>query len=312
MNKFAKTLGLFVVFVALVVGAKFAYPFLTGNDSTNTPLPSAIKQFPRKTLSPYDACQPFKDLGHECEVKWSDDPSVGRGVLISQSPEAGSNAGKDQKVTLVYGNGPAQAVLPDVRGMRVEQAWIKLYSLGMDQGISEQVDSAGVDQGSVVGYKTNKVGETLPRGTKINLLEASGFVDFPNLVGTDIKTAQVKAQQRGLKLVVKMVSAPQEAGTVVKQSPDPGKSPAANSMEVQVARSFSSAGTEIPSMLGLSQDDSIAALRAAGFRNVKVIVSKDTNFAANPQVSIAVSPGVGELTNFANTVTITMSALRTD
>ncbi len=92
------------------------------------------------------------------------DDDLRRGLVISVSPESGTEVPADSTVTLVVSDGPEPVVIPDVEGLGVLEA-------------TEILEEAGLVVDSVDGSPTTEVlttdppaGETVERGTGVRLV----------------------------------------------------------------------------------------------------------------------------------------------
>jgi serine/threonine-protein kinase len=85
-------------------------------------------------------------------------------VVDSTSPPAGSSAQKGSTVTINVSKGPDQVVVPDVRGLRIEEATAAL------QGVGLQVGSIyGPKHGRRVIDTAPQAGAKARRGTSVDL-----------------------------------------------------------------------------------------------------------------------------------------------
>lgn len=95
------------------------------------------------------------------------------GEVISSNPAAGTSVSSDEKVTLQVSKGAPQVTIPAVIGLPFEQASQLLQQVGLNVGnITPQANSAPA--GTVISIAPNTVGQSVDKGTSINLTISDG------------------------------------------------------------------------------------------------------------------------------------------
>lgn len=165
----------------------------------------------------------------ELTVEYRYDASVPEGIVISQSPAAGSRrrlGGELSRcpVTLFVSLGEGSELLPDVCGMPQHTAELRLRELGFSV-VSERKESS-YPEGEV--YATSPhAGVRLPRGSEIRLTVSDGVrktdVAVPSLCGLQRSEALVRLWMARLSAIaVEEVDSLAPPGEVVSQSPPAG------------------------------------------------------------------------------------------
>ena len=105
------------------------------------------------------------DLGFEVSVTEENSDTVDQGAVIDQSPDDGTGFAGDQ-VELVVSKGPVMVVVPDLRGLSVEEATAELSDVGLGIDVSRNRLYIGLD--TVVEQDTD--GDTsLPKGSVVTV-----------------------------------------------------------------------------------------------------------------------------------------------
>ena len=148
------------------------------------------------------------------------------GTIIKQIPKGGSPAKKGRTIRVIVSKGGMIAVVPDVRGILLRQAKLKLEAVGLVPGdvIEQYCDT--VDRGFVI-RTIPEPGETLSQGDTVSLMVSRGsatqLITVPNVVGMKFEQARKTLQSVGLKaiIVVRVIPAI-SPGEVYRQVPPAG------------------------------------------------------------------------------------------
>ena len=126
------------------------------------------------------------------------DPDVPKGEVISQDPEAGSDADKGSEVTLTVSSGPDQVTIPQLTGFSYQEAKQLLESdkYGLQVKKNEQENSAPENE---VINSNPPGGSKVDKGSTVTLLVSQGQATVPNLVGMDVDDAENALENAGLK-----------------------------------------------------------------------------------------------------------------
>ena len=206
-----------------------------------------------------------------------------------------------------FGMGPgAAAAVPAVANKTVAQAQQVLSGVGFRSTTSDVFDDE-VPSGLVVGSEP-AAGTEIRKFQPVSLLVSKGpqLFPLPNLTGGTLDQAKssLNAAQMALGTVAEKFDEDAEAGIVLSQDPAAG-TPARHGTPVALAVSKGPQPIAVPSVIGKSEDDAVAAIEAAG---LTARVAPDEVFDRNvPEGDVASqSPANGTLTR-GGTVTLTIS-----
>ena len=133
--------------------------------------------------------------------------SVPSGVVIGETPPAGSLVGRGTRVTIAVSTGPGSSALPNVVGLTAAQATAKLKQAGF-KPTSETQSSTTVSSGQVISTDPT-AGTELQAGSPVTVIVSGGPAQttVPNVVGES--RAAAEATLTNAKLAV---------GTVTQQT----------------------------------------------------------------------------------------------
>ena len=234
--------------------------------------------------------------------------TVATGLVIKQSPSAGSIAKKGSRVDIVVSDGPASAPLLSVVGLPVATAQQKLRKAHLKTKVKTEPNKT-VAPGVVIS--TEPPAETeVQEGRVVTLLVSSGPapVRVPDVAGQTLEAAQATLTNAELAVgtVTKRVSATQSPGTVLAQSPGVGSSLHAGE-KVNLVIAKAPKETAVPNVVGAAETAATAALKHAGF---KVKTEPHTTTEAS-QVGMVLeqSPAAGAHARKGATVILVVGAL---
>jgi eukaryotic-like serine/threonine-protein kinase len=228
-----------LLLLLLVVGGLAAYWFLArGEDETTVPRAVGLREAA--------AVERVRDAGLEPVV--SRRPSSRpEGVVFAQRPGAGSRLEDDEAVDLLVSTGPSTVVLPNVVGLRVQQALERLreprdadFDVRQRRVFSEEPTGVVVAQDPGAG---NRV--PVDATVRINVSKGTGRVEVPDVVGSTVDEATAELRRRGLTAKAFDVPSSDPEGTVVAQNP-PGGSQLAEGDSVRLNVSTGEAGDTTP------------------------------------------------------------------
>ncbi len=152
--------------------------------------------------------------------------TVPRGSVISQDQPKGKRVKAGRVIGVVVSQGKEQVVVPDVVGQPLPNARLVIENARLRVGRVDEKFDDSVRAGLVMTQDPPAGGEA-PRNTAIALLVSRGpeLVEMPVLVGRSLAEARARLEELGLivRQVRSAVSADVPPGTVVDQTPDPGK-----------------------------------------------------------------------------------------
>jgi serine/threonine-protein kinase len=152
--------------------------------------------------------------------------SVPRDAVVSQDQPPGKRVKAGRTVNVVLSLGREMVSVPDLVGQPLPQARLAVESARLRIGqVNERFDDV-VKPGLII-TQDPPAGQRLPRGGAVNLLVSRGpeLVEMPLLVGRPLEEARRRLEELGLVLrqVRSAISPDLSPGTVVDQTPDPGR-----------------------------------------------------------------------------------------
>lgn len=216
-------LGIIVsIFIALILIFFYAYlPSVTkhGEYITVPKLEGLTIEQTKKILD---------DKGLRYEISDSTfKPGIKAFTVLTQHPLAGSEVKENRRIYLsISALNPPSIKMPDLIDKSQREAEMQLKSLGL---VLDKISTTPNPNNFVLGqsYKGSpiKAGESIPKGSKIDLLVGSGRgdveVDVPNLVGKSLDEAKEIIRNMGLVvgLIIPDPSSKEVENTVTKQKP---------------------------------------------------------------------------------------------
>jgi len=234
--------------------------------------------------------------------------TVPTGLVISQSPAAGSRAEKGSGVGIVVSGGPASAALVNVAGLTTARAAAQLRKAGFKPTTKAQ-SSPTVKSGLVISTEP-PAGTEVQVGSSVTMLVSSGPapVSAPDVTGQTLTAAEAAIAEAELTLgtVTQKVSTTQAPGIVLSQTPSGGRSVRAGS-KVNLTVAQEPKEVAVPGVVGQSEVQAVAALEKAGF-TVKT-VNEVTSEAAQVGTVLKQSPLSGAKAHKGATVTVAIGTL---
>ena len=224
------------------------------------------------------------------------------GTVVSQSPRAGVPRKMGSIITLRVSGGPAAVQVPTVVGQASASAEHQLHLENFKVKVSFE-PSTTVPKHHVVS-STPAPGSRVPPGSTIVLVISTGPppVVVPNVVGeTQAQATLLLQQDKFVVGTVKKRHSAQPAGTVLVQSPKPGKAPQGSTVNLTVATALPN--VTVPFLLGTDAVSAGAALAKLGLTPVATTVVRHKNPQYEGEV-ISQQPKPGASVRPATAVTI--------
>lgn len=187
----------------------------------------------------------------------------------------------------------AKGVVPKVTGIRLEAAQFQLGEAKLGSKVVRR--DANKPKGIVLA-QTPKPQKRVAAGTVVTLVVSKGpaGVRVPKLVGLAAADAVRQLQAKGLGVQLQQTTANAAPGTVVEQSPQPGKR-AKRGTPVTIAVAKGAAAVVVPDVRGRSQADAVNSLQQRGLNvNVANVASSQpagTVVAQDPPAGSKVQQG---------------------
>jgi serine/threonine-protein kinase len=152
---------------------------------------------------------------------------IPEGYVISQVPEPGEGLKERRTIRVVVSAGRKMAVVPDLRGQSLRQAYLTLEGAGLRRGSISRIFSHLRGDNTVHGSSPS-AGSEVPAGSRIDLLfrikEAPRVFRMPEMVGMDFQFARERLEELGFT-VGRVVNRKLDTGfpnKILSQSPPPG------------------------------------------------------------------------------------------
>jgi beta-lactam-binding protein with PASTA domain/predicted Ser/Thr protein kinase len=231
------------------------------------------------------------------------------GIVVAESPAAGTKADKGSTVTLSVSTGPGNVSVPTVQGLTVPQATKALKRAGLKVSNVVPQSSGRFTAGQVTGTNPGTA-RSVPHGAGVTLFVSTGQPQkkVPNVLGESQTQATEDLTREGFNVRPsnRPAASQGDVGNVISQSPS-GNTNAPNGSQVAITVGTAPATTTVPSVIGDPSGGAVSALRAAGFKvnqTIRSVTDPDKNGTV-----IAQSPGGNSTAKKGSTVTITVGQL---
>lgn len=153
------------------------------------------------------------------------DASVPVGVVVSQTPEAGTKVKEERTITIYVSKGGEEMEMPNLRGLKQSDAIDKLQQMGLRLGSAYETFS-DEDSGTVISQDPRS-GTRISKGQSVDITVSKGQkikkITVPDVKGVPSDRARTMIEGSGLKVgSISEEESTQAAGTVVSQSPSAG------------------------------------------------------------------------------------------
>jgi serine/threonine-protein kinase len=210
------------------------------------------------------AVQQIEDAELEASVEEQPSTEVEQGIVIEQSPPAGSRIAKGDTVTIVVSTGPREVEVPALAGRTYGEAVDILEELGLEP---KRVDVFSQRPVGVVASLDPKPGTLVDEGSVVNVRVSKGSeqIPVPDVLEQSEESARAELEAAGFQVdVVEAPSSSTPAGLVSAQSPDPGVE-AVRGSTVQITISTGPEMVRVPAVEGMSEGEAQDALEAEDF-----------------------------------------------
>ncbi len=255
------------VLIGLALLAVAGILYLLLNDNTKTPDQVAVPDVTNQQAAAAQAAIEDKNLVWGSPVEAAD-PTVPKGAVISTKPAANEMADVGSTVVATISSGPGTVPVPDVSGKTEQEATNALTAAGLTVNPTRQPeDSAAFPQGQVT--KTDPPAATVvEEGAQVTLFVSSGNVAVPDVMGKTKQEALDLLNAQKLSGNTNEVESTQPVGTVIAQDPAAG-TPVKQGRTVNLQIAIAPTTTTVPAnLVGMTYDQAVAALSAAGLTNV--------------------------------------------
>ena len=153
------------------------------------------------------------------------DASVPVGVVVSQTPEAGTMVKEERAITIYVSKGGEELEMPNLRGLNQSDAIDKLQQMGLRLGSAYETFS-DEDSGTVISQDPRS-GTRISKGQTVDITVSKGQkikkVSVPDVKGVPVDRARTIIEGSSLSVGgTSEQESTQASGTVVSQSPAAG------------------------------------------------------------------------------------------
>jgi serine/threonine-protein kinase len=150
---------------------------------------------------------------------------VAENLICRQAPLPGSAVRTKSTVTVFISRGSGHIVLPDLKGLGLSEATVRLSELGLRIGSVRTEEHATVDKDKIVATSPPS-GSRVNKGAIISVILSRGVevVSVPRLIGKSLSTAKRIIEENGFEVgsVRYEVSTEFNVGIIMRQSPRSG------------------------------------------------------------------------------------------
>jgi beta-lactam-binding protein with PASTA domain len=234
--------------------------------------------------------------------------TVATGLVISESPAAGSTVKSGSAVSLVVSTGVAKVTVPNVVGLTQAGATTAITGAGLAVGSVSTQNSSTVAAGLVIS-ESPSAGSSVAANSAVSFVVSTGVakVVVPNVVGKTQSVATIAITAIGLKVgtVTTQSSSTVAAGLVISESPGAGTSVALGS-SVSISVSSGVPKVSVPNVVGLTQAAASAAIVSAGLTSGTVTTQSSATVASG--LVISESPTAGSSVASGSAVSFIVSS----
>ena len=258
---------LLLLVAALIAGAVWA-----ATRDTRPEVPDVVGQ-----TAP-SAVRELRSSGYVPEVHIRPAAGAAVGRVLSQDPGGGSKLEHGKPVTIVSAAGAVRSGVPNVVGLPVDQAFVRLQAAGL-KGSTKKVASTRARD--TVLHQSPAAGTQAAKGSLVLLTISkggTGQATVPGVVGLTEPAATARLTAAGFRFKVTRTASTKPQGIVNSQNPAQGAKAARGSV---VALSVSGGpstttgttsttptrtGATVPRVIGMGQAQAFTRLDQAGFR----------------------------------------------
>ena len=292
-------IGMAVLFIICFAWAFFSF----GNfwSSENITVPNVVG----KPVEVAETTLKKLDLKVSVDEIASDD--VPAGQVISQTPAAGTNVKARRIIHLTVSKGGSAMLVPDLKGLTLEQAKERLDKMGLTLGAVENGNDPDKPSDVIISQSPES-GAKATKGTRVNIvINMKQKVHVPNVVGMTL--ADARNTLLSMKLSVGTINASDGTSTddssaiIISQDPAGGESTSSNVVNLTVGKKKSQTKTgtvniSIPKGGNARQveiyvtDDSGKHTAYSGKAAPGSTVSKDVSGSGNVHVQVVIDGSV--------------------
>jgi serine/threonine-protein kinase len=242
------------------------------------------------TVTPAEAEQLITDVGLEYVQQQDAESDEPEGTFTRQDPAGGEMVEEGSSVQVWFSAGPDTIAVPQVAGLPRNQAEEAIRNAGLQVGEVSEENSATVAQDHVISSDPEQ-GQAVEEGATVNLVVSTGQVELPNLVGQTQEQAEAALAELQLTASITAEQTDEaEAGTVIRQSPEPGPVNQGQRVELVVAQEPEAEMVAVPDLVN---KDAEQVEEELGSWNLNGRPTTDSSDTVCPNIVISQDPPAG-------------------
>ena len=205
----------------------------------------------------------LEKLGLLVTVNEEPSPDVPRGKVIRVNPAEGSELQKNSSVTLTVSSGKEVTEVPDLTGMKLDEATTALEEAGLELNTDVEQVNDEAPTGQIISQ--NPAGGTqLSKGSKVRITVSKGQkeVSVPDVSGMDRDRAVEMLSSMDFDVTVNSVDSELPENQVLKVVEKGQKLPKGSPVTLEVSNAML---IQAPELVHSTQQEAESALRAKGW-----------------------------------------------
>jgi len=205
-------IALLAVCVFVALGLLLRHALTSNHPITDVAVPSVT------TLTQDAAAQELRSKGFNPVVQQGSSATVAKGIVFDQNPPAGTLLPPKSNVTITVSAGPEAVQVPDLTNKLLQDASAALAQDKLKLGKQTPQDSQ-LPPGTVISQDP-VAGKTVPQGTAVDVVVASGSGTVPDVRGLPVDDAEQQLTNAGYAFhVTEQPDAQHTVNTVINQVP---------------------------------------------------------------------------------------------
>ena len=210
-----------------------------------------------------EAVEELEKLGLLVTVNEEPSPDVPRGKVIRVNPAEGSELQKNSSVTLTVSSGKEVTEVPDLTGMKLDEATTALEEAGLELNTDVEQVNDEAPAGEIISQNPAG-GAQLSKGSKVRVTVSKGQkeVSVPDVSGMDRDRAVDMLSSMDFDVTVNSVDSELPENQVLRVVEQGQKLPKGSQVTLEVSNAML---IQAPDITHSSQQEAESALRAKGW-----------------------------------------------
>lgn len=206
----------------------------------------------------------LQQRGFQVERQDEASPTVPKGTVIATNPAAGSQIREGATIMLIVSSGKEIVEVPDLAGKTTEEVTTILGELGLQLDTTVKQESSDTVEAGQVIEQSPGAGSQVSKGSRVSITISKGVEEIrvPDITGMKWDSAEENLTALGFVPQVRVVDASEPDGTVIGIAEAGQKLPKGSAVTVTISNG---AAVKMPSLQGMTPNQALRALRAAGW-----------------------------------------------